>query len=476
MRVILVGIGSLFAEHSRAAQELSKKHEILYWVRLEDFVELDQAKFPGTIFHDYRDALKNIPPRELSDLWSKPWSAKRIAGHFETESELMSMMDKWYPDWPVNKRKDFYYDLLGYWDAVLEKFKPDAVIFNAPPHEMFSYVLYRLAKARKIATSMFDCILRQDRVILYDDYREGNPALAREASGGFRKGAGTLEGLSEEMRAYYQEISQSANPAPPYVEAWKLEALGWGKLRRRAKALLPFIKDGTIFERAVMRVFKMLKSGVIDEQKRYEKPADLSRPYIYVPLHYQPECTTSPQGGVFVGQVLMVKMLSAALPPGWELYVKEHPAQTQAHGNDYTPFRYPGFFRTIAALPRVRVVPTNTNTFELTEKSKGVATIAGTAAWEAILRGKPALVFGYPWFMHAPGVIRVSSYDECEEAFKKIDAGFTPDTKALFNYLALVDRVSFRGYTSSYGKKIAALDENTAVQEMHRALEVALTL
>lgn len=49
--------------------------------------------------------------------------------------------------------------------------------------------------------------------------------------------------------------------------------------------------------------------------------------FIYVPLHMQPELTTCPLGGQFADQLLMVRMLSAHLPKGYRLYVKEHPDQ-----------------------------------------------------------------------------------------------------------------------------------------------------
>ena len=76
MKIILIGIGSLFTEHIRAAEKLGKDHQILYWVRLEDFVPIDTSKFPDTIFHDYRDALKNIPPGAMRTPSPAPWSAK----------------------------------------------------------------------------------------------------------------------------------------------------------------------------------------------------------------------------------------------------------------------------------------------------------------------------------------------------------------------------------------------------------------
>ena len=34
---------------------------------------------------------------------------------------------------------------------------------------------------------------------------------------------------------------------------------------------------------------------------------------------------------------------------------------------------------------------------KLIDKCKAVATITGTSGWEALIRGKPVLHFGYPW-------------------------------------------------------------------------------
>jgi hypothetical protein len=475
MNLFLIGVGSSISEYLRVAELLQKKHAILYWVRMSGVVPLDESLFPHTIFHEYRDALKGIAPRSVDASAFEPWSAENISGFYETESELLSMMDKWYPSWPINQRKDFYYDLLRYWDGMLKRFAPDAIIFKAPPHEMYSFVLYSLAKKQSIKTIMLDCILRQDRLIIYKDYKRGNEVLA-EKYGSIeqeRKHA-TLEDLSDYAREYYIELSRSKNPTPHYVASWKLETEGIGKFRRHAKALIRFIKDGTVYERTVLRFFKMFKQGPVDEHRKCEKVLDFSKPYVYVPLHYQPECTTSPQGGVFVDQILMLKILSASLPKGWELYVKEHPAQL-AHGNNYTPLRWSGFFESIAALPNVRLVPVDTNTFELTEKSKSVATISGTAGWEALVRGKPVLVFGYPWFMHAPGVLRASSVMECRDAFKHIEKGFVPIQSELLGYLTFVDKTGFRGYLNGYSKGIADFDVETAVRELHHALETSLS-
>lgn len=55
-------------------------------------------------------------------------------------------------------------------------------------------------------------------------------------------------------------------------------------------------------------------------------------------------------------------------------------------------------------MKNVELVDRKTDTYELMEKSKFVATITGTAGWEAISGGKNVLVFGLAWYRKLPGV------------------------------------------------------------------------
>lgn len=468
MKLFLIGLGSKFVEHLRIAEELQRRHEISYWVRRADVVAMDTALFPHTIFHEYRDALKNISPKEVATRDFVPWGAEDIVAYAEVEAEVMSMMDKWYPDWPVLKRKDFYYELLRYWGGVLNTFKPDEIIFEVVPHQMFDFVLYEIAKRRGIRTIIPDPVLRFDRFITYRDFRRGNETLANWK---INAKPAKLEDLAPETRDYYLEVSESENPSPAHFTEWNKVNSGLYKFRRHAKSLVPFIKDGSIFERGVMRIFKMLKSNVIDEFHKLERPADFTKPYVYLPLHYQPELTTSPQGGVFVDQVLMIKVLSAALPSGWELYVKEHPAQWAGHGGNFTPYRYKGIYKSIACLHNVRLVPVSTNTFTLTDNAKTVATATGTAGLEAILRGKSALIFGYPWFMHAPGILRVSCVEDCKKAFARIEEGEHADRQEILNYLKVLESISFRGNITGVGANVAVYGKDETWPEILKAIE-----
>jgi hypothetical protein len=122
-------------------------------------------------------------------------------------------------------------------------------------------------------------------------------------------------------------------------------------------------------------------------------------PYIYFPLHLQPELTTSALGDIFADQMLALERLSSLLPNGWKILLKENPKQTSCQRGEL-------FFQRLGTLHNVALVPTSADTFELISKSKFVATITGTAGWEAIKGGKPALVFGRPWYLTLAGVFR----------------------------------------------------------------------
>jgi hypothetical protein len=126
---------------------------------------------------------------------------------------------------------------------------------------------------------------------------------------------------------------------------------------------------------------------------------DFSQPYVYFPLHLQPEMTTATLGDEYNDQLLAIERLSKAIPSHWHIYVKENPIQTEVMRGDW-------FFDRLKSLPCVKIVPTQTNTHQLIQHSQFVATITGTAGWEAITGGKNVLVFGRPWYLTLPGVFR----------------------------------------------------------------------
>ncbi|MFA4876145.1 MAG: hypothetical protein WC586_01925 [Methanoregula sp.] len=124
---------------------------------------------------------------------------------------------------------------------------------------------------------------------------------------------------------------------------------------------------------------------------------DLSKKYVYFPLHLQPELTTSSIGGIYVDQLLAIERLSTIIPDDWFIYVKEHPAQTVFMRDKW-------FYMRLKAIKKVVFVDPFMNTYNILKNSMFASTITGTVGWEAITGGKNVLIFGNAWYKCLPGV------------------------------------------------------------------------
>jgi hypothetical protein len=418
-------------------------HEVVYWTGTKK----NEGKFPEIILHDHYDAWVGIPPKELAGAEFNPPGEdliKKLAG---VESIIMTMMNKHFEGMCVDERKNLYYSLLGYWWGVLNKFKPEAIIFSAPPHPTFSYLIFELARLLKIKTIVFYGTSVAGRMIWCDDFWRGSELLLKELANNKDKEF-TIDDLNEDLRLYYKFHTNENNDTTPRSAKYVMKKNNfWNKIILKIKIAFKSLKDFTIFKKTFLYFKKLLVNNAQKEYRRfYNSHPDFSKKFIYLPLHYQPECNTSPLGGVFVNQILMIKILAASLPKGWFVYVKEHPAQWMAFGLNYTDYRYQGYYRQISQIKNVQLIPAKTNSFFLVNQAQAVATVTGTAGWEAILRHKPVLIFGYPWYKDCSGVFRINDTESCRLAIKKITEGYKPNGQAVINYLKCIESASIHGY------------------------------
>src|SRR3989338_6419071 len=361
--------------------ELKKQgHEILYWSGINLDKEVDAKLFPGTIFHDHFEARSGIPPKEFANANFLPPGEDLLKQLQETESIVLTMMNKHFEGWPVSKRKQLYYTQVQYWHGVLQKFKPDMVLYTNVPHTVYDYVAYSIAKLLKIKILMLDPSWVNDRLTLIEDYKNGCEAIS-EALEKNKDNHFQLSELSQDLQDYHswQTSPFIDDTTIYYVKETKLRYAGLPLLIFKLKIIWTSIKNFTIFRKILSFLIKRFGKNIIKEYRSIQEKADFSKNFVYFPLQYQPERTSSPQGGIFVDQILMTEVLASALPDDWLIYVKEHPLQWTLHGSNFTDYRYPGYYQALASIKKVRVVPAETNTYQLTNAARAVATIAGTA-------------------------------------------------------------------------------------------------
>lgn len=136
----------------------------------------------------------------------------------------------------------------------------------------------------------------------------------------------------------------------------------------------------------------------------------LTGDFVYFPLHLQPELTTDTQGGVFGDQLLAIEWLAEILPADVSIAVKENPKQTRF-------MREWSFYQRLSSISKVIVLSSDVSSFELIRRSRAVATVTGTAGWEALVAGRPCILFGSVWYKDLPGVFLWDSpevWDKCE--------------------------------------------------------------
>jgi hypothetical protein len=357
--------------------------------------------------------------------WSKilPLDASIIESMRHCEAVFLRMVERYARsrEMPYMERKRQYLDHLRFWNDVLETKKIDLVVMNSSPHQCYDFVLYDLCKLKDIPTLHVERAAIMDAFYMIRDWeKSGDQILVAQ------------ERLIKEYQA------KNDIPLSPAYESYFESFVNKSEIPwYQKKAVRPRMERGfvqrwavVVFRMLLRKPFTVLRALLSPEvwarklrqhriSKLYERNVrdpDLTRPYIYVALHYQPEATTCPMGGAYVDQEVMVQLLAACVPEGIQLYVKEHPFQGEI-------CRSEEFYRSMLQIPSVTFVPKSLDTFSLTQHSLAVATITGIAGFEALFKGKPVLMFGHRFFQYAPGVHTIRTADDCRKALTEILEG-----------------------------------------------------
>lgn len=490
MRVIFNTVGRYHFEDVALRMVTVKKWAPVYWISRPnplrpDAKQIIRREYPEAILHDYREACLGIHPKETQSIRPMALDEKILIDFAEVENLTLKMMDRiaGLNTFDYNQRIRLYHRELAYWFGVVNHLKPDSAVFGCRPHEIFDFILMHVCRYRNIET------------VAYEDLDYTMPGLWLS----FRNNIKEPELLNEvyytKLKRSNQDTSVYAEAAEKYMERANLHYEAATPALHKAKHDAIIADSGiryyinrlnnprkylhyflTLFKR-VMRLFVRQNgkgSRIISPNKNpeesinpwgfentlytyrarrykrklrdyYEKKTDsvdLSKPFVYLALHYQPESSTSPRGGYFVHQRLVIDMLSRLIPSGWRLYVKEHRSQFAPFGRGEQS-RTTDLYDDASALPNVELVPLSYSPFDLIDNSRAVATVTGTTAWEAVCRGKPAIIFGNPWFRNCEGVFYTPNSDDLRDALHQISLGYKVDTEKVKLFLLSLMELSW---------------------------------
>jgi Capsule polysaccharide biosynthesis protein len=312
--------------------------------------------------------------------------------------------------------------------VILSKQRPDVVFATSAPHNPISWVFCKVAElwgARVLMMNIAPFFHRRWVV----EGLDGQSPIAVQPKFSSLPSQVAVEAVEKSRMPYARGI-------PGYSRAALKGAWQW---RREIKYLVQ-----TRPQNAVIKMKQALNKWML--YRRYchlSRPVHFDKPYYVFFLHYQPEATTLPYGLEFSQQWLAISRLRMALPSDIVLVVKEHPGMF-LRGMLRPSVRDTQFYDAIAALPNTTIADINQDSFKLIDHASCVTTITGTVGFQAILRGRPVIVFGAAPYRHFPSVFHVSNIDDLVAAIDEITkTKYVPNDEEIVRYATWVEGISF---------------------------------
>jgi hypothetical protein len=312
--------------------------------------------------------------------------------------------------------------------VILSTQRPDVVFATSPLHNPISWVFGKVAELWGVKVLTLNVAPFFHRRWLLEGLDEQSPVAVRP---NFSDNASQIavETIAKNRMSYAVGIPSYSRKA--LKGAWR-----WDREMKYLVLTRP--------QNAIAKVKQAINKWRL--YRRYQelsRPVRLDKPYYMFFLHYQPEATTLPYGLEFSQQWLAISRLRMALPSEMALVVKEHPGMF-VRGMLRPSVRDRQFYDAIAALPNTTIADIDQDSFELIDHASCVATITGTVGFQAVLRGRPVIVFGTAPYRHFPSVFHVANLNDLAAAIDSITKNnLAPDAKEVMRYAIWVEGISF---------------------------------
>ena len=311
--------------------------------------------------------------------------------------------------------RNLVYKIYQYWyDFILEN-KVTLILFGNVPHTPHDFVIYSIATSLKLNvvfiqsyTNLFDngiTLVLSDAIDLsFPSKNMGQKHLQDD-----RVDINRLkESYTNESISYFNspltEISRIKVSSVKYLKrffqnVYLSDQLKIDRVLRRAISIINFYRDKNLFFRYFRKVSTIQYSELIDKK------------YVFFPLHYQPESTTLPTGGIYRNLDFIIMELLKFLPKNFILVLKEHPYYffdnkiDTGYNESFLNHRPREFYEYIRNQDNVCFISNDSDVSTLIKNSCGVVTVSGTPALESMMYRKKVLLFGNHHYKKLPNVI-----------------------------------------------------------------------
>jgi hypothetical protein len=395
-----------------------------------------------------------------------------------------------------DSRADLVFRHSLFWDLILRTWKIDAVVSQNFSHLGFDLPLVKFCEKRLIPHLIFNDVGQfpgvlyvQESVQSFGDLKLGEmirslcghrllPETTNRVTGHLARLKGDTAVLNPVnlpasvaqgkrfKTGILRSILNQSNP--------RLEIQGSAEvLRALLRKLTRLIRYPRRTVTGALRTFdraKKTRRSMKDERAVSERVLPAGK-FVFFPLHFQPEASTSAKGRHFVDQREAVALVAESLPTNWMLVVKEHPHQWRR--------LYPrsrNYWKRIASIPKVRVIPHDYENPSIIQRCEGLVSIShSTLGVEAWANGKKVVFLGDSHLREAPGIFCTNSLEELRRLWDSGASGPITEPEIL-SYLQRVENATFEGALYGTPAKLSASEaESFNRRTQHNIAEVILS-
>ena len=322
-------------------------------------------------------------------------------------------------------------------ENVLDEIEPDFLIIKTTDFH-HNHLFYEICKSRGIKILMlgqsrfgYKCTISEE-LDKFDFIKDLN-----NIAGSGR----TIEELQNYLRGF--DVSkQLANYKNKFLSS------NWKRLKAAYQFLI--ISKNTNYKTHYTYYgrtkFRVLTKEILNFLKKKYRESFINRnlirvidntiPFIYLPLHIEPERSLLIAAPFYTNQIETVKHIAKSLPVGYKLYVKEYPNMGI---RDWRPI---SFYKEIINLPNVQLIHPSVSANEIMNKCSLVISVSGTSALEAAFFKKPSIIFADLGYSILPSVYKLKAIEELPEAIRS-SLQKVVDPSDLDKYVNLFEKNSF---------------------------------
>lgn len=405
-----------------------------------------------------------------------PLDEKLIEAMRSCEALFMETVSRqeWKYEISYIQRKQWYLKQLRFWNDYIKKNDINLYLAAWLPHEVPDVVIYHLCKYYNIPVVYFHMSTEQDTGFIEQDIEESAVQIKHRFAQLQQEYAQENDVEKIPLTRFAERFaSLTAREAQkPILETLKHITYFGNVLQMLVKTPLAFLKCIGLYctPYGVLRLHHtMIRKRVMSRRNVYYNShavvPDLTKPYVYLALHFQPEASTTPMGGVFSNQLLMAQMLDAYLPDDVLIYVKEHPKESAWLSRSIEDYK------SLVSMPRVRLVAREVDTFALREYCKAVVTATGSVGFEGLFRSKPVLMFGHRFYQYASGVYQIRTVSDLQKAVDDIFVQKTvPSLKDARLYLKAMEETCVHGTVNPWDRKVSKLSDKEHSEACSRSI------